>query len=174
MRAPKPLVICNGIPVNLKWQLVSIDCGINLRDRGLFKLFYRYEIWHRCILGHSESLLLRYNSLPGGTECYLRRPQASANVQEKWTHNTGKMTWNRDDPSSDVAMYFLFLVGHNMEYTHFYCKERDLNFIWIYLSLDTETTSVSLFYNIESYFVTIHRSIFNIFYNLKSTTGFTL
>ena len=45
-----------------------------------------------------------------------------------------------------------------MEYTHFYCKERDLNFIWIYLSLDTETTSVSLFYNIESYFVTIHRT----------------
>ena len=32
----------------------------------------------------------------------------------------------------------------------FYCKERSYYFLWIYLSLDTETSSVSLFYIIES------------------------
>ena len=32
----------------------------------------------------------------------------------------------------------------------FYCKERSLYFSWIYLSLDIETTSVSLFDNVES------------------------
>ena len=30
------------------------------------------------------------------------------NVQEKWTQNTGKMPWNRGDPSSDAAIHFLF------------------------------------------------------------------
>ena len=34
----------------------------------------------------------------------------SANVQVKWTHNSGEMPWNRGDPSSDVG--FLFRVGH--------------------------------------------------------------
>ena len=32
----------------------------------------------------------------------------SANVQEKWTHNSGEIPWNRGDPSSDVAIHFLF------------------------------------------------------------------
>ena len=49
-----------------------------------------------------------------------------ANVQEIWTHNTDEMPWNQGDPSNDVAIHFLFPVGHNMEYTPFYCKERDL------------------------------------------------
>ena len=40
----------------------------------------------------------------------------------------------------------------------FSLQERDLIFMWIYVLLDTETTSVSLFYNIESYFVTFHKS----------------
>ena len=31
-----------------------------------------------------------------------------ANVQEKWMHNSGDMPWNRGDPSSDVAIGFLF------------------------------------------------------------------
>ena len=35
----------------------------------------------------------------------------SANVQEKWTHNCGKMPWNQGDPSSDVAFRFSFRVG---------------------------------------------------------------
>ena len=34
--------------------------------------------------------------------------------------------------------------------TCFYCKERSYYFLCIYLSLDTETTSDSLFHNIES------------------------
>ena len=32
--------------------------------------------------------------------------------KKKWTHNTGEMPWNRGDPSSDVAIHFLFRVGH--------------------------------------------------------------
>ena len=32
----------------------------------------------------------------------------SASVQEKWTHDSGEMPWNRGDPSSDVAIHFLF------------------------------------------------------------------
>ena len=32
----------------------------------------------------------------------------SANVQEKWTHNSGEMPWNQGDPNSDVAIHFLF------------------------------------------------------------------
>ena len=35
----------------------------------------------------------------------------SANVQEKWTLNTGVMPWIRGDPSSDVTIHFLFPVG---------------------------------------------------------------
>ena len=73
----------------------------------------------------------------------------SANVQEKWMHNAGEMPWNRGDPSSDVAIYFLFQVGREYGIHAFYCKERDPIFIWIYLSLDAETTSVSLFQYIE-------------------------
>ena len=49
-------------------------------------------------------------------------------------------SWNRGDPSSDVAMYFLFLVGREYGIHACYSKERDLNFIWIYLSLDAETS----------------------------------
>ena len=64
----------------------------------------------------------------------------SANIQEKWTHNTGEMPWNRGDPSRDVAIHF-FRVGREYRICTFYYKERDLKFIWIYLSLDTETTS---------------------------------
>ena len=39
-----------------------------------------------------------------------------ANVQEKWTHNSGEMPWNRGDPSIDVCL----------ESMPFYCKEKDL------------------------------------------------
>ena len=35
-----------------------------------------------------------------------------ANEQEKWMYNTSEMPWNLGDPSSDAAMYFLSLVGH--------------------------------------------------------------
>ena len=45
-----------------------------------------------------------------------------------------------------------------MEYMLFIARKKNYFFLWIYLSLDTETTSVSLFYNLESYFVTIHRT----------------
>ena len=51
------MVICYGIPVSSIRHLVSNDHGINLTERGLYKLFYRHEIWHRCILGHIESML---------------------------------------------------------------------------------------------------------------------
>ena len=44
---------------------------------------------------------MKTNAISGGR-------RHSANVQEKWMHNTGEMPWNRGDPSSDVAMYFLF------------------------------------------------------------------
>ena len=77
----------------------------------------------KCLL-HSLFTLLHYNSLPCG---HL------ANVQEKWMHNTGEMPWNRGDPSSDIAVYFLFLVGCEYGIHAFYCKERDLIFIWICL-----------------------------------------
>ena len=36
----------------------------------------------------------------------------SANIQEKWTPNSGEMPWNRGDPSSDVGFRFLFRVGN--------------------------------------------------------------
>ena len=32
----------------------------------------------------------------------------SANVQDKWMHNSGEIPWNRGDPGSDVAFHFLF------------------------------------------------------------------
>ena len=67
------------------------------------------------------------------------------------------MPWNRGDPSRCSHPLPLSSWPEYGIYA-FYCKGRDLIFIWIYFSLDTETTSVSLFYNIESYFVTIHRA----------------
>ena len=73
-----------------------------------------------------------------------------ANVQEKWTHNTGEIPWNRGDPSNDVAIHFLFRVGREYGIRAFLLQGKRFNFIWIYVSLDTETTSVSLFYIIES------------------------
>ena len=44
LRAPKPVVICNGIPVSSIWQLVSIDHEINLTDRALRKLVCRLKL----------------------------------------------------------------------------------------------------------------------------------
>ena len=73
-----------------------------------------------------------------------------ANVQEKWTHNTGEMPWNRGDPSSDVAIHFLFRAGREYGIRAFLLQGKRSNFIWIYVSLDTETILVSLFYIIES------------------------
>ena len=46
-----------------------------------------------------------------------------ANIQEKWTHNSGEMPWNRSDPSSDVAIHFLFLSGREYGIL-FYCKKK--------------------------------------------------
>ena len=90
-----------------------------------------------------------------------------ANVQEKWTHNSGEMPWNRCEPSSDVAFRFLFRVGREYGINSFLLQERRFNFIWIYVLLDTKTVTVSLFYNMESYFVTIHRSDEYFYYILQ-------
>ena len=68
----------------------------------------------------------------------------SANVQEKWTHNSDEMPWNRGDPSGDVAFRFLFRVGHEYGICAFLLQGKRFNFIWIYVLLDTETTSVSV------------------------------
>ena len=72
----------------------------------------------------------------------------SANVQEKWMHNSGEMPWNRGDPSSDVV--FLFRVGLEYGICAFLLQGKRFNFIWTYVLLDTETTPVSLLYIIES------------------------
>ena len=40
---------------------------------------------------------------------YLGGRRHLANVQEKWTYNSGEMPLNRGDPSSDVAIHFLFM-----------------------------------------------------------------
>ena len=53
------------------------------------------------------------------------------------------------DPSSDVAIQFLFRVGREYGICAFLLQGTRFNFIWIYM-FDTETTSVSLFYIIES------------------------
>ena len=65
-----------------------------------------------------------------------------ANIQEKWTHNGDKMPWNRGDPSSDIAFCFLFRVGRKYGTVFFLLQGKRFNFIWIYVLLDTETTSV--------------------------------
>ena len=74
-----------------------------------------------------------------------------ANIQEKWMHDSGKM------PSHYVAFRLLFRVGCQYGINAFLLQGKRFNFIWMYVLLDTETTSVCLFYNIESCFVTIHR-----------------
>ena len=74
----------------------------------------------------------------------------SAEVQEKWTHNSGKMPWARGDPSSDVAFRVLFHVCYQYGIRVFLLQGKRFNFIRIYVLLDTETTSVSLLYIIES------------------------
>ena len=57
------------------------------------------------------------------------------------------------EPRSEIPHApHLFLVGHIVK-TCILLQGKDLNFIWIYLSLDTETSSVFLFLLfIESYF----------------------
>ena len=67
-----------------------------------------------------------------------------ANIQEKWTHNSGEMPWNRDDPSSDLAIHFLFSSWPRIWKTMLFIARK------FSLLLDTETISVSLFYIIES------------------------
>ena len=74
----------------------------------------------------------------------------SSNVQEKWTHNSSEMPWNRGDPSSDVCFRFLFRVGCEYGSNAFLLQGKRFNFIWIYMLLDTEITSVSLLYITES------------------------
>ena len=49
------------------------------------------------------------------------------------------------EPRSEIPHTpHLFLVGRIVK-TCFLSEGKDLNFTWIYLSLDTETSSVSLF-----------------------------
>ena len=81
-----------------------------------------------------------------------------AYIQEKWMHNSGEIPWNQGDPSGDVAFPFFFRVGREYRINAFLSQGKKFNFIWIYVLLETETTSVSLFYNIESNFMTIHIS----------------
>ena len=55
------------------------------------------------------------------------------------------MPWNRDDPSSVEAFRFHFRVGRESGINAFLLQGKRFNFIWIYVLLDTETTSVSFF-----------------------------
>ena len=47
-----PMVICNGIPVSPLWTLGHTKHGDP--EKGLCKLVYRHEIWHRFILGYCD------------------------------------------------------------------------------------------------------------------------
>ena len=53
----------------------------------------------------------------------------SANIQEKGTNNSGEMPWNPGDPSSDVAIHFLFLSWLQiMEYVPFIARRENYYF----------------------------------------------
>ena len=57
------------------------------------------------------TILLRYNSVPCGTQCYLGWPQALANVQEKWLQILADaLLQGRGDPDSDVCTSFFLLA----------------------------------------------------------------
>ena len=85
----------------------------------------------------NRCILLHYNSLPCGTKCFLGRPQAPASIQGE-----PRREIPHDPPPFSLAAYVQ---------TCFYCKEISYYFLWIYLSLDTETTSVSLFHILKWY-----------------------
>ena len=48
-----------------------------------------------------------------------------ANVQEKWMQNIGEMPWNRGDPSSDVAIHFLFQIGRKYGIHAFFIAKKE-------------------------------------------------
>ena len=89
---------------------------------------------------------MRYNSLPCGTECLLgwsqaidRRPRKIDKIMMTSCLSTV------GEPCSEIPHApHLFLIGRIVK-TYFLLQGKDVNFIWIYLSLDTETSSVSLF-----------------------------
>ena len=49
-----------------------------------------------------------------------------ANTQEKWTHNSGEMPWNRIDPRGDVAFRFLFRVGREYGINAFFIAKKEI------------------------------------------------
>ena len=57
----------------------------------------------------------------------------SANVQEKRMHNSGEMPWNRGDPSSDVAIHFLFLSWPRIWNTCLLLQGNIINFYILHI-----------------------------------------
>ena len=53
LRVLKPTVICNGILVS---PLLTLDSTEHNTMKGLCKLFYMHETWHRC-RGYSDFIL---------------------------------------------------------------------------------------------------------------------
>ena len=103
-------------------------------------------------------LLLRYNSLPCGSECLLRWPQASGQHPRKMDEiMMARCLSTVGEPRSEIPYApHLFLIGRIVK-TCFLLQGKDLKFLWIYL-LDTETSSVSLVIYIESYFYCVNTS----------------
>ena len=64
------------------------------------------------LLKYEHHILLRYNSLPCGTECYLGRPQASGNVQEKYTFSVNRIPRLYVIPVVFFHNLPSFFVGH--------------------------------------------------------------
>ena len=81
-----------------------------------------------------------------GTECLLGWPQAIGQRPRKMDEiMMARCLSTVGEPCGEILHApHLFLVGRIVK-TCFLLQGKDLNFIWIYLSLDTETSSVSLF-----------------------------
>ena len=71
----------------------------NITNENVSVCYFKVPFYCATIAYHVE-----LNAYSGGR-------RHSANIQEKWNHNSGKMLWNRGDPSSDVAIHILFRVG---------------------------------------------------------------
>ena len=126
MHNKKPSMVICGIFVLVVFFCIPFFVGLNIN----------YTVIYYCatIAYHVE-----LNGYLGGR----RRP---ANVQEKWTHNSGEMPWNRGDPTSDVAFDFLFSSWPGIWNQRLLLQgNKIIFFLWMYLSFDTETSCFSFF-----------------------------
>ena len=96
----------------------------------------------------------------------------SANVQGKCTNNSGEMPWNPGDPSSDVAIHFLFLSWLQiMEYVPIIARKENYYFCGYTCRWIVKLHPFLLFYSIESYFVTMRRVFLSYFTTLSPFLG---